>query len=84
MRRISDIVELTRQRDEEAESAAASAANEKGEVLAVIEADWHAKREEAVKVSARNFHDMHQEALRKALFEKDVASEEAIEKVSAK
>ena len=71
MKRISDIVELTKQWDEEAVSAAASAAKEKNEILAVMEADWHAKREEAVKVSARNLHDMHQEALRKALFDKE-------------
>ena len=64
-----------------AAEAAALVSAEHNAAIAALEADWMARREDAVKISARNLHDMHQEALRKALFDKDAAHEEALEKV---
>ena len=80
-KRESELADQAKRKDDQAAEAAALVSAEHNAAIAALEADWMARREDAVKISARNLHDMHQEALRKALFDKDAAHEEALEKV---
>jgi len=80
--RYKELADLTRQNDEKLKEDIEKLKIEHQEEIASIEGTWQARREEAVKVSARNLHDMHQEALRRALYDKDRELEETIERLT--
>jgi myosin heavy subunit len=81
-KRLKDLAEQARAHEEALEECRESVKDDHADQLRELDAAWQARREEAVKVSARNLHEMHQEALRRALYEKDRQMEEILEKIT--
>jgi len=80
-KRVSDLADQAQANDDSVRALTTQLKAAHAAAMTKLEGEWTARREEAVKVSAHNLHDMHQEALRRALFDKDREMQETIERM---
>jgi len=79
-KRITEVAQINMDHDHKVEELKKELESAHAQAKSDLEQEWATKREDAVKVSARNLHDMSQEALRRSLLEKDRETADALER----